>query len=509
MSPTLSASSKRWILWIVAGLLLRIAFVAVPRPSDDDTAVYLELGHNLLHHGIYGIADGAVIDPSLFRLPGYPLLLATIELGFARIWPDGWLNVVFTIQAGADVASGLLLAAFACRYLSPRAAEATLILAMFCPFTAAYSGIGMTECLSVFAVSLGIYAAGRALDHIEAGRQYRPMLILASSAAAMAMLLRPDGAILLAALAGGLFLYTQRESPRQLARARRRHAIGVVELFCLVALLPLVPWTARNWSTFHVFQPLAPRYVNDPGEYVDSGFYRWLRTWSAGFDSTANVFWSVGEQPIDCNDLPASAFDSPRQRDATCSLFAAYNLNNKISSALDSAFAALAVDRIRSHPLRYYAVLPVLRVADMLLRPRTEAFYLDVYWWRGRQHPGQTAAAVLLGLINLGYLGAAIWAFCRRRVPLAWMLGGYLLLRCLLLATVENPEPRYTLECYPILIVASASAFTRRNGSLTERQGVRAPASFVHRQLKLYADPSVRSDSAVRAPGLPLREFLE
>jgi hypothetical protein len=38
------------------------------------------------------------------------------------------------------------------------------------------------------------------------------------------------------------------------------------------------------------------------------------------------------------------------------------------------------------------------------------------------------------------------------------MLGGYLLLRCLLLATMENPEPRYTLECFPILIVAAAAA---------------------------------------------------
>jgi len=31
-------------------------------------------------------------------------------------------------------------------------------------------------------------------------------------------------------------------------------------------------------------------------------------------------------------------------------------------------------------------------------------------------------------------------------------------LRCLLLATMENPEPRYTLEWFPILIVAAAAA---------------------------------------------------
>jgi hypothetical protein len=37
-------------------------------------------------------------------------------------------------------------------------------------------------------------------------------------------------------------------------------------------------WTLRNWIQFRVFQPLAPRYLNDPGERYNAGFYRWLRT---------------------------------------------------------------------------------------------------------------------------------------------------------------------------------------------------------------------------------------
>jgi hypothetical protein len=96
----------------------------------------------------------------------------------------------------------------------------------------------------------------------------------------------------------------------------------------------------------------------------------------------------------------------------------------------------------------------------MVLRPRTEAFNLDVFWWRWREHEGQTAVATFLGLLNLAYVALAAWAFLRRRVPLAWMLGGYVLLRFLLLATLENPEPRYTLEVYPILILAAAAAFS-------------------------------------------------
>jgi hypothetical protein len=36
------------------------------------------------------------------------------------------------------------------------------------------------------------------------------------------------------------------------------------------------------------------------------------------------------------------------------------------------------------------------------------------------------------------------------------MLGGYVVLRSLTLATLQNAEPRYTLECFPILFIAAA-----------------------------------------------------
>jgi len=220
-------------------------------------------------------------------------------------------------------------------------------------------------------------------------------------------------------------------------------------------MAPLAPWTIRNWMVFHVFEPLAPRHVNDPSERVNLGFYRWMRTWSVEYVSTADIYWNVGEDVIDPGALPPRAFDSPQQRVLTIQLLEEYNRKRSISPELDARFAALAAQRISTHPLRYYGTVPLLRVADMALRPRTEAFYLDIYWWRWSEHPGQTVIAVLLGLINLGYVGLAAWAFLRGRVPWAWMLGGYLVLRCFLLGTMENAEPRYTMECFPILIVAA------------------------------------------------------
>ena len=463
MSPLsrLFPARRRWWLWVAAGLALRLLFIYFPRPVDPDTWDYLTLGHNLFHAGTYGMGSGYNVSPSLFRLPAYPLLLAACEQLFVRAWPNTWMNSVFLLQTLADMCGGLLLAAFAKRHISEQASEAALALAMLCPFTAVEVGIAMTECLSVFAVALGIYAAGRALAAEYAGRRDVWALLLAGCAGGLATMLRPDGGLLCAALGVGLFGYTLSfRTPARAWAARMRGSLGVFAIYCLAAGLPIVAWTARNWETFHVFQPLAPRFLNDPGERYNAGFYRWLRTWSVEFVTTANVYWNVGSDPIDPADLPARAFDSAAERRQTLAVIDDYNKTDNISPQLDARFAALAAERIRAHPLRYYLELPALRSADMLLRPRTLQFGLDDEWWNWSGHPWETVVDVLLGLLNLGYVGAAVWGFARGRVPWAWMLGGYLLLRLMALGTMENPEPRYTLECFPVLIVGAAAAWS-------------------------------------------------
>jgi 4-amino-4-deoxy-L-arabinose transferase-like glycosyltransferase len=459
---------RRWLPFVAAGLAMRVLFIVFPRPGDDDTADYLQLGHNLLHHGIYGVGSGADISPSLFRLPAYSIFLAAFEQLFAGLWPNSWMDAVFVAQLIADMAACLLLASFARRHLSERAGQVALALAMLCPFTAVYSAIAMPECLTVFAIALGIYSAGRALAAETAGKHDLPALLLAGCASALAMLLRPDGALLFISLAAGLFFYTFRSHClAQGFRQALRPSFTAAAAVCLTALIPLTVWTARNWVQFHVFQPLAPRYANDPDDPDDAGFYRWTRTWVVEYVTTANVLWEAGVGPIDINDLTPRAYDSPQQRVQTLELIAEYNRTNTITPELDRRFAALAAERIREHPFRYYVTVPALRVADMLLRPRTLEFDLDVFWWRWSEHHGQTAWAILLGIINLLYVAAAAWAFLRRRVPWAGMLGGYLVLRFLMLGTIEHPEPRYTVECFPIFIFAAAAALTVRRESLT------------------------------------------
>jgi hypothetical protein len=52
--------------------------------------------------------------------------------------------------------------------------------------------------------------------------------------------------------------------------------------------------------------------------------------------------------------------------------------------------------------------------------------------------------------------------FARRRVPLKAVLLVYIAMRCVLLATMENPEQRYTMMVFPMLFLAGGCALAGR-----------------------------------------------
>ncbi len=449
---------RRRLLWLLAaGAVLRVLLIWFPRTFDDDTNTYTELGANLLRHGVYGIRQGSVIFPSLVRLPAYPIFLGLF---------GGHFHLALLVQSAIDLFGCWLLCLFATRHVSARAGEIVFALSTLCIFTAAYAASGLAESLSVFAVSLGIYSFGEfqrseerdggAANFLSRLKRVAPL----AAAAALAILLRPDGVVLFGAILVGLVWY---------GRGHRRRTAVTACLFAALALSPLVPWTLRNWITFHVVQPLAPAYANNVGEPVNYGFTRWFRTWAVEFSSTGNIYWNVGGDVFDIGDLPSRAFDSDAQYAQTEKIFDAYNERVKMTPEVDAEFGQLADQRIAAHPLRYYVWLPALRVADMWLRPRTEMFDLDVFWWWWRAHPWQSAAGIALGLLNLAYLLAALAGAVLRRAPYLVLLGSYVAMRCVLLAVVPNPEPRYTLEAYPIVIVCAGTFLVSRFPSRTAR----------------------------------------
>jgi hypothetical protein len=124
----------------------------------------------------------------------------------------------------------------------------------------------------------------------------------------------------------------------------------------------------------------------------------------------------------------------------------------------------LAEARIHAAPLRYYLRLPLVRIADMWLRPRTELLPSDTRWWEFNDDPAGSALAIGMGVIGVVYVGAAAAGLARTKLtaPVALLLT-FLVLRSAFLGSLENPEPRYTLECYPVIIVLAAAAFQRKS----------------------------------------------
>jgi 4-amino-4-deoxy-L-arabinose transferase-like glycosyltransferase len=451
----------------LAGLLLRLFFVVYFPAITDDSRVYADLGTNWLQHGIYGQTQGGHPEkpnlPTDARLPGYPAFLAAIFWLFGI----GNFRPVMLAQILVDLMTCLLVADLARRAVSDRAARIAFALAALCPFLANYTAAVLTETLEIFFTVLALDFATAGLQRMRnGGVGVNRLWAAAGGAIAVCILLRPDGGILLASVVFYLAITAAKEVHKRQSLQSFLIAGVVVAVF---ALGPLVPWTIRNFRTMHHFQPLAPRYANDADELIPRGFNRWVKTWMVDYTSVEEIYWNIPGQELDSKKLPSRALDVD-----TIAVISDYNESQDISPELDARFEALAVSRIRAHPIRYYVVLPILRVADMWLRPRTELLPADPRWWEFHDDTKESIVAVGFGVLNLAYVGGALLALIYLYLPSrkspgvrrAGLFVIFLLLRSAFLGTLENPEPRYTLECYPVIIVCAAAYVAR----LTEQQ---------------------------------------
>ena len=359
------------------------------------------------------------------------------------------------VQIVVDLATCLMLRAIATHLFGRRAGLSALWMAALCPFIANYVAVPLTETLTLACIALAFYALMR---WEAAGAAVDRWLFVVASALAYAILLRPEQGLLAAAVVPAMAWIGWRKVGLRLALQR-------VLFVCALTLLPLAPWTVRNWRAFHVFQPLAPRYATDPGQLINFGFQRWYRTWGVEFASTDNVYWNYDGSPLQIADLPNRAFDSNAQYLETESLLTDYNVTMKPTKQIDDRFEKIAEERIHADPVRYYLAMPVARVLNMMLRPRTEILPVPVEWWLFRQ-PGDWFslgyAALNLGFLVLAGIGFARRAAWQEHAPVVWAMGATIGLRIALLLTVDNSEPRYTLEFFPVLIVLGSAVVTRR-----------------------------------------------
>jgi hypothetical protein len=140
----------------------------------------------------------------------------------------------------------------------------------------------------------------------------------------------------------------------------------------------------------------------------------------------------------------------------------------ELTPQIDAGFAQIARERIARHPFRYYVWLPLKRAHTMWFDTHSQ------YWpFEGTLLPFEDLDyehyqqiwlplfAVLTGIYTLlGVAGAWLLWSSRQFAARRWLLLVCLafLLRLMLFASMENPEPRYLVEFFPFLAVLGGIA---------------------------------------------------
>lgn len=465
---------------VLAGLALRSLLVLWLPGTAGDSAIYLQLAHNWIDHHVYGLWINGQLLPTDLRVPGYAAYLAGVASILGRS-----IRPILLSQAVLDLGTCLLAAALA-SWLAPVAARrrvgiAALWLAATCPFVANYAGVVLTEVLATFlaTAALAYFVIGIRGEPVDVWPKRLAFVHPAEACAwlgafltGLATLVRPEMPLLLA-VAGAVFIlrWQNQMGWRRLTLA----AAGMAVAF----LLPVAPWAARNFSTLHEEQFLAPRYATMPGEYAPVGYYSWTKTWMTRYRDVYEAIWKIGEEPVRVGMLPASAFDSPEENARVAALLDQYDRSPRLdlSPEIDAAFAKIARERTRRNPFRTYFAVPFQRALTIWFTPRTELLPVEGKLFpvaqRWADDPVDWLITAALAALNYLYAAAALvglwiaWRAARRGnshldligAPNLWgiaLIIAYLLVRTAFLTTIEAPEPRYAIPCYPAVLALAA-----------------------------------------------------
>ena len=556
---------------IAVGLLLvagafRVAVVHwLPNDTPDDGRVYAQMARNMLEQHVFSHDTQAPYEPSLIRLPGYPLFLASIYSVFGHT-NNGAVRI---IQALIDTGTCGLIALLAFYWQPDKekkttSALAALALAAICPFTTIYAATILTEVPTMFLMTAMFVAATLGLKKLlttedteeDKARNTKKALVwwvVAGLIGGLNVLFRPDSGLFVAAVGFtllGAAIWSAATSRRFKGADKSAHskklaarAVLAGTIFSLSFAVILVPWTIRNWRVFHKFQPLSPAHGEMPGEFVPRGYELWLRTWLDDQSYVAPFLWSLDTEPIEIDQVPPYAFDSDSEKLRVATLLEAYNNRRdteaddstseapqtaasptpqpspsaspstnrnqpatnqtrtqptpaeqgdedesdsedeadessstekadvEMTPEIDEAFGHLARERIARHPFKFYIWLPLKRGHTMWFDTHSQ------YWpfegtllpfedldYEHHQQYWLPLFAALTGIFTL--LGVAgmwvLWSsgeLTARFVLLMTVLA--MLFRLALFSWIENPEPRYLVEFFPLLSVLGGIAIAK------------------------------------------------
>ena len=207
-------------------------------PLAKDDSVYDILAVNMLEGHGFSMSPTPPYEPMAARAPGYPAFLAGVY-AVAGHNPDA----VRVVQLLLALVTCILVYAIGRRLVPPVTAMAAGLIYATLPSAAQYPSLVLTESLHALLLTWALYIVYRCTDPEPRITWYVALGLVLGVAA----LVRPDYQLLLFPLVG-LVVWAQGRPWWTLPR------VGVaVACFALV----VVPWVARNYSTFGRFVGLA------------------------------------------------------------------------------------------------------------------------------------------------------------------------------------------------------------------------------------------------------------
>ena len=416
------------LLILLLAFAWRLALViGFPHAAFDEIR-YTAPAVNMLAGRGFSSDESEPILPSEHTVPVYPLFIAAVYSVFGQ-----HNSAVRVAQSAIDLITCLLVA-FVSFSLAPpslkrsAAMSALIIYGCLSWFTVSWTRYILTETLATFLTMLAVAVS---LMAFRAKRWRWPVVGLICG---VALLTRADSVLLV--LAFGLFLSFQ------IVRRRSAKSVMSLLLFCSTIPVVLAPWIVRNYIAFGKFQPLASPTGRPHGEYVPTGYIRWLGTWMTDqtYYKAYEPFLYPGLRTFDPHELPDDTFDSAEERERVFQLFAQYDQEGKLTPEMSDSFRTIANERIKRAPMRFFVWLPSRRIAGMWLTgfATTNRFHRFV------------RILLVLPIIIGGIVGFVFLTWNSRL--------GELLVLIILTRTVffgfTNSSEHYIVEAYPPMIAA-------------------------------------------------------
>ncbi len=228
---------KLLLLFAFVGLVLRIVFVvATPQigsPEAMDSGTYHSIAVNLIEGRGYS-EDG--VNPSIFVAPFFPFFLAFLYKLFG-VHP----MLAEVVQCFFNVGIALLTFLIANRFFSSIVAFIAFVIVLFLPDLFVLPTFLYTETVFIFLFMLLIWTTLRAIDRPSFKR-----IFIAAFVCGLATLTR--GVTMLFPVVFFLAL---------LPKFGFLKSVRLAAVFALFFALSVLPWTVRNYVTFHAFVPIA------------------------------------------------------------------------------------------------------------------------------------------------------------------------------------------------------------------------------------------------------------